>query len=331
MDIPATLEGRSGHGVERRRGRSFFTRRSPDSQEARHALERAQAALYGLADIEVERFWTPLSEGAVHHVELGRGRPLVLLHGAGGGGANWYRVMGALAAERRVLAPDLPGFGFSDPVALRTPLGVRAAEHLEAWLDARAIQSCDIVGTSFGALAALRLAQGVRIRVGRLVLIDAVGLGAELPWVVRCACTPVGGPVLARSTSRAGTRFLLRRLLTSTRLPPEHEEALVRYLAASAQLDTTRHLERALRGFGALRGQTEILSDGELRALRIPTLLMWGERDRFVPASHAARAARNLPHATVHVIAGAGHSPNWERPDAVADALLEFLHDGTRA
>ena len=327
MDIPATLEGRSGHGVERRRGRSFFTPRTPDTHEVRQALERAQAALYRLGGIEVERFWTPLSEGAVHHVELGRGRPLLLLHGAGGGGANWYRVMGALAATRRVLAPDLPGFGFSDPVALRTPLGVRAAEHLEGWLDARAIRSCDVVGTSFGALAAMRLAQGVRVRVDRLVLIDAVGLGAELPWLVRCACTRLGGPALARSTTRAGTRFLLRSLLTSTRLPADHEDALISYLAASAQLDTTRHLERALRGFGALRGQSEILSDGELRALRVPTLLLWGERDRFVPTSHGARAARNLPHATLHVIAGAGHSPNWERPDEVSAALLAFLHD----
>ena len=297
----------------------------------RHALEQAQTQLLRLGGVDAERYWTPLSEGGVHHLEHGEGAPLVLLHGAGGGGANWYRLFNALGAVRRVLAPDMPGFGLSDPVSLRRPLGVRAAERLEEWLDARGIHACDVVGTSFGALAAVRLAQGARIRVDRIGLLDAVGLGTELPWVVRCACTWWGGPLLARTTTVAGTRVLLRRLLTSVPLAREHEDALVAYLVASARMDLTRHLERGLRGFGRLRGQIEILSEAELQALRVPTLLIWGERDRFVPAAHARRAARHLPDARLHLIAGAGHSPNWERPEEVLAALLPFLDEGPRA
>lgn len=300
----------------------------PDHHRDRQALERAQTALLRLGGAVAERFWTPLGDGGVHHLELGRGLPLVLLHGAGGGGANWYRLLAALARVRRVLAPDLPGFGFSDPIPLRAPLGVCAGERLEEWLDAREVRACDVAGTSFGALAALRLAQGARIRVERLVLLDATGLGPELPWLVRCASTWWGGPLLARSTTHTGTRLVLRRVLTTARLPREHEDALVAYLAASARMDRSRHLERALRGFGGLRGQVEVLSDGELRALRIPTLLVWGEQDRFVPVAHAVRAARHLPDARVSVIAGAGHSPNWERPHEVLEALLPFLQSG---
>ncbi|MGH7443673.1 MAG: alpha/beta fold hydrolase, partial [Longimicrobiales bacterium] len=168
-DIPATLEGRSGHGVERRRGRSYL------GGNPRAALERAQARLLALSGAEVTRVRTNLGDGAIHHLEVGRGRPLVLLHGAGGGGANWYRLLKALGEERRVLAPDLPGFGFSDPMPVHAPLGEHAARRVEAWLNANGLAACDAAGTSFGGLIAIRLAQ--RGCVERLVLLDAAGLG----------------------------------------------------------------------------------------------------------------------------------------------------------
>lgn len=331
MDIPATLEGRSGHGVERRRGRSSFGGGAgmPEGgaktldTDARAALARAQAGLLELGGVKVRQAHTETGDGAIHHLEVGRGRPLVLLHGAGGGGANWYRVLKALSEERRVLAPDLPGFGLSDPIPLRAPLGACAAERIDMWMRARGLETCDVAGTSFGALIALRLAQ--RGRVARLVLLDAAGLGRALPWPVRIASTRAGGAVLMRHSTPAGIRAQLRLLMTAERLDAEHEDALVAYLQASAAMDTTRQLARALLQFGGLSGQREVLRDDELRALGLPVLLVWGARDRFTPLSHARRAERMLPDARLVVIPDAGHSPNWERPGAVLDAMRSFL------
>lgn len=288
-------------------------------------LEQAQARLLALGGVRAGDVRTRVGDVVIHHLEAGRGRPLVLLHGAGGGGANWYRLLGSLGAERRVLAPDLPGFAFTDPVTLDAPLGAAAAAHLEAWLDQVGIEACDVAGTSFGGLIGLRLAQRQRLRVDRLVLLDSVGLGVELPWLVRLACTRPGGAVLMRRTSRAGIRAQLRLLMTSERLPSEHEAALVAYLHASSLQDRERRLPRALRQFGGVRGQVEILSDEELRVLALPVLLVWGEHDRFTPRSHAERAHRLLPDSRLEIIADSGHSPNWEQPAAVLDVMRAFL------
>lgn len=318
MDIPATLEGRSGHGVERCRGRSLI-----DTSHDR--LKAAQARLLALGEAAAESRVLPVGGSSMHHLELGRGRPLVLLHGAGGGGANWYRLLRPLAAKRRVLAPDLPGFAFSDPMELRVPLGCAVADRLGSWLQTVTPDGCDIAATSFGGLVAFRLAQEQPVPVGRIALIDTVGLGHRLPWPVRVAGTRPGGALLLRRSTRAGVRTQLRLLMTSARLPREHEDALVEYLHASSVMEGAREFPRALRLFCGLRGQAEVLADAELRALQIPVLIAWGERDRFLPPAHAHRAVQLLPDAWLALIRGSGHSPNWERPESLLSELQRFF------
>ena len=264
----------------------------------------------------------------LHYLETGDGPPVVLLHGAGGGGANWYRVIGPLSGAFRVLAPDLPGFGLSDPLPdapARDALGVEAARALHDWLVDVVRQPCDVIGTSFGGLAALRLAQANPGAVRRLILLDSVGLGRQLPAIVRAAALRGLGRLLLVPT-RTGTDWLFRTLLVSdaSNIPAREREALVDYLHASARI-SARTLGLAMRRFAGAFGQLEILADDELARLTLPTLVLWGERDRFLPPGHGERAARVMPDASFAVIPGAGHSPNWERPAEVADAMLRFL------
>ena len=261
----------------------------------------------------------------VHHLEAGSGRPVVLLHGAGGGAANWYRLIGPLATHWRVLAPDLPGFGLSDPIPLEAPLGLTGARFLREWLDTVCDGPVAVVGTSFGGLLALRLAQLAPERVERVVVIDGAGLGRELPWPVRVATLPGIGP-LALRPSRAGTRALLQSLLVSDPSPlRDHEAILVDYLWRSAVSGTTAHMVTAVRLFGNLRGQREIVTDAEMRAITQPVLVAWGERDRFIPLHHARHAVATLPRGRLGVIPGAGHSPNWEAPSELLGIMRPFL------
>jgi pimeloyl-ACP methyl ester carboxylesterase len=305
-----------GHGVEGHRGRS--------SSEAIDAVEAAMARLFALGRAQVSTAFVDVGGTRVHHLETGSGPPLVLLHGAGGGGANWYRVFDAFAERFRVLAPDLPGFGLSGSTRIEAPLGVAGARFLENWLDRLSISRADLVATSFGGLIALRLAQRAPARVRRLILLNSVGLGRDLPWLVRLAT--VRGTGVALRPSRAGMRWLFRLLLTSERGGlGDHEEALVDYLWRSAAAGEPREMARLLRLFGGVRGQHEVLSTTELEELSVPTLLVWGERDRFLPVAHARRAAACIPGARLRILRGAGHSPNWETPDLFLAAALPFL------
>ena len=87
---------------------------------------------------------------AMHHVRRGAGRPLLLLHGLGGSWRSWSTVLDALAAEREVIVPDLPGFGATPPLAGEVSIAA-LADAVTAFLDAHGLRGTDAVGSSMGA------------------------------------------------------------------------------------------------------------------------------------------------------------------------------------
>jgi pimeloyl-ACP methyl ester carboxylesterase len=267
-----------------------------------------------------------LDGAAFHYLEAGAGEVVVLIHGGGGGGANWFRLIGSLATTHRVLAPDLPGFGLSAERAASGSLGGEAAKLLTHWLDRIGVERATIVGTSFGGLTALRLAQTQRARVARLGLISSAGLGREATWLLRAATLPLLGPVLVRP-SRPGTALLFRMLLTTDRsqLSEAQQQALVEYLFQSGSVMDARSFARTLRRFAGVRGQREVCGTAELAPLDMPAVVIWGRRDRLLPTAHAEAAAGALPNAVLTIIDRSGHSPNWETPGDVLAAIRALL------
>jgi pimeloyl-ACP methyl ester carboxylesterase len=255
-------------------------------------------------------------------LEAGSGEPLILLHGAGGGAANWYRLIAPLARHWRVIAPDLPGFGFSDPVEPRAPLGHQVAQMLAQWLPSIGVTRAHVIGTSFGGLAALRLPQ--YFDISRILVTDSVGLARGLPPLLRLATLPLVARMVV-SPTRKGTLAMLRHALTATRLQPEHEQALTNYLYASARRSDARTMTRAFIRFAGLHGQRDVLKPDELRAIADRLLVVWGEGDRFLPVHDVKRAVALAGCAEVRIIPRAGHSPNWENPEALLDVINEFL------
>lgn len=284
-------------------------------------------ALLALESVQVAEACTDLNGGRLFHLESGSGPPLVVLQGAGGGAANWYRLLGQLAVHRRVLAPELPGFGLSDSIVPRPPLAEQAASVLEAWLKVHiGATPFDLVTTSFGGLVALRLASRFPEQLQRLVLLNSTGLGRAVCLPARVAGVP-GARVLTERPSRTGTAILFRTLLTTdrSRLPPEHRAALIDYLWHVGRTGAGEATAKSLTMFAGIAGQREVLGEAELRAIRCRTLIIWGSRDRFLPARHGRRAAAWIPHAAYHELHGVGHSPNWEHPVGVLDRLRPFL------
>jgi 2-hydroxy-6-oxonona-2,4-dienedioate hydrolase len=104
------------------------------------------------------------------------------------------------------------------------------------------------------------------------------------------------------------------------------QQALIDYLYVTAAAAGTAYLRDTLRAFAGLSGQREYLSQAELRALAQPATIALGEHDPFFSVTAARAAARTLPHAELRVIAGVGHSPNWEAPDVVLSAILELAN-----
>lgn len=250
----------------------------------------------------------------------GEGTPLVLLHGLLDSGLGWAWL--AAHSERPFVAFDLPGFGLSDK-----PLGPRLdayAGDVLATLDVLGVRRCVLVGHSFGGGIAAELADRDPARVASLVLLAPAGFGR-----VR----------LAEAVSLPGVRTLATR-----GLPPALAKPLLlttSYFATESSDREADRLERVTRGAfsvvpGAQDATRAVVESGRSatalhrRRLRYagPAHVLWGDRDRVVPSSHAVGVLFGLPQAVVEVWEGMGHNPQRERPQELARFVERAANGG---
>ena len=272
-----------------------------------------------------------LNGSRVHYLTAGDGPPLVLLHGLGDSARDWQWVMPALARRSRVVAPDFPGFGDSDrPRAAYSPGFF--AEFVAGFLEALHIPSAVVAGNSLGGLAALRFALVDPARVPALVLVDGAGLGRRVNPGMRVLSLPgLGEPATAFARTRPGRAL---RLWGRTRsLFAHHRRAPAGWIADQDRLsrrpDFPRNTLEVLRAVVGPSGQREVLRE-RLPELPMPTLIVWGERDRVIPLAHGRDAVGRLRRGRLAVIPDCGHVPQIERPDLFLEALGSFL-DGAIA
>lgn len=256
----------------------------------------------------------------VRYAVAGDGAPLVLVHGLGGTIENWRGVAPALAARHRVVVPDLPGHGRSEPFAAVPDVEAFAAAAL-AVAEAEGAAPAAWVGHSFGGLVALRASVLRPDAVTGLVLAAAAGPTAT-SRAAQATLTTLGlvqpGKLIAPfrrswSRSRAGRRAAFWWGVADTdALEPELAEA---FLVGPARHTNTHQAGRAL-----------LTSDprAELDRVACPVLMLWGASDTWVPLTDGMEYARRL-RAPLRTIAGCGHLLIGERPEACLAAIGEFL------
>jgi pyruvate dehydrogenase E2 component (dihydrolipoamide acetyltransferase) len=237
------------------------------------------------------------------------GEPVLLIHGFGGDLANWLFNHEALAEERAVYALDLPGHGESTK-----DVGAGTLEELAAtaaaFLETVGVRSAHLVGHSMGGAVAMTLAAAAPERVRSLALLGSAGLGREingayLDGFVGAATRNALRPHLAQLF--ADEKLITRQLV----------DDVLKYKRLEGVNDALRKLQASLFPGGA---QGRLLRDA-LASTRVPALVIWGGKDRIIPASHAA----GLPPAVkVEVIPEAGHMVQMEAAGAV-NRLLPAL------
>ncbi len=248
---------------------------------------------FGLTSAVGRRETVRVGRWRIHYQVAGPsdGPPVVLVHGLAASWTWWADTVPALAARYRVYAVDLPGFGHTSP---RRPFAINTAVLMLArWAGALRLPPATFVGHSMGGHICIHLAAQHPALVRRLVLVNATGLplNSRLPLLVINAL---------RSGSLEPPGFFWRVVISSLRAGP-----LV--LASAA---------RAL-----LRDD----ASGALSRIHVPTLVVWGDRDRLVPLPLGIALAQAIADARLEVIPGAGHKTMMERSDQFNAALLRFL------
>jgi pimeloyl-ACP methyl ester carboxylesterase len=277
-------------------------------------------------DWDDHRRFVTIAGSRVNVVEIGSGPPLVFVHGLGGSWTNWLENICEFAADHRVVAFDLPGFGASE--SPREPVSIAGyARTLEQLFEALAIERAPVVGNSLGGLVSAEFTLTFPHRVERLCLVAAAGLSiARLPIEPALrALVPLErvvsfyGSMIAERSAPLARRARLRRLLLWHAFA--HPERLPAPLAAEVIAGAGRpSLLPGLRAIAAWPHRDRL---GEIAC---PTLIVWGGSDRLVPARDADEFERRIPGARKIVYPDTGHVPEIERPACFNEDLRAFLH-----
>jgi pimeloyl-ACP methyl ester carboxylesterase len=256
--------------------------------------------------------------GAVwlNHVRRGHGDPLLLLHSLGGSLVQWSPVLDRLAAEREVIAVDMPGFGDSPPLpAGITPRAANLATAVLDFYDALGIEGKPAVaGISLGGWVAIECArQGAASAV---VALCPAGFWKRSPDPSNRAVARARrrgralGPLLRTImlSPRARRQALGRFIYRPERLSPGEAQAIARSYVTAPAYDEASALMRA--------GRVE-----ELKGIKVPITLAWAEHDTLVRNKPLPSGV--LPKRVQQVeLPGCGHVPTWDDPDLVSRVIL---------
>ena len=276
----------------------------------------SKLGLQGFEELRIRHRGTEL-----RYLASGSGPPLVLVHGLGGCAANWRAIAPAFAPERRVIVPELPGHGGSEPLPGVSSLDP-FAEAVLAVLEAEDALPAPWVGHSLGGLVGLRAAVRRPAAVTGIVLAAAAGISSATR-LAEATVTALGlvkpGRLLGRRRARVSRSRLGRTVAFGwwgvadpAGLDPELAEA---FLAGPPQHTDTLSAGRAL-----------VATDPRLELDRVgcPCICLWGADDNWVPLQDGIEYARRL-RAPLRSIAGCGHLLIGERPELVVRAVREFL------
>jgi pimeloyl-ACP methyl ester carboxylesterase len=254
---------------------------------------------------EPETFSVELNGFSCRVWKKGSGPKLGFLAGFGGL-PRWVPFLDALARERTVIVPSLPGFpgGERGHSVLDNHLDWVLAAHRLVQL--AGLDGADLTGSSVGGSLAAEIAAIWPASVRRLALIAPFGLFDEKD--------PATDPWAQRAPDLPGLMCADPARWEALKTEPEGQNS------PEWPIEQTRAAEAAARIFWPL-GNTKL--EKRLPLIAAPTLLLWGEQDRIMPRSYAKRFAQGIAgNSEIRVIPGAGHLAELDQPDAVAEAIL---------
>jgi pimeloyl-ACP methyl ester carboxylesterase len=242
---------------------------------------------------------------------------LILLHGFGSSLETWEPWAQALSSNYRVLRFDLPGSGLSQPDRTGNYSDARSLDIIRALMDQMRIDRAVFIGNSLGGRLAWRFAAEFPDRVSKLVLISPDGFASP--------GFEYGQPPKVPTVLELMKYFLPKTVLRMNLAAAYADPARL----SDSQVDRYYDLLLAQGNRGAMiaRMQQTRLEDPVpiLQHIKVPTLLLWGERDQLIPYGNSADYLRALPNATLVSFPDLGHVPHEEAPEESIQPLLRFL------
>jgi pimeloyl-ACP methyl ester carboxylesterase len=248
--------------------------------------------------------------------------PVVLLHGTSASLHTWDGWVDVLAPARRVVRVDLPGFGLTGPAPDGDYRIERYVEFVIALLDTLGIERCVLAGNSFGGWIAWETALAQPGRVGVLILVDSAGYPLEsqsVPIGFRIARIPLLNRLMEVTLPRGVIESSLRNTYGDpSRVTPELVD---RYYELTLREGNRAALAKRFAD-GRHSGNSALLAE-----LQVPTLILWGGRDRLIPPAYGEQFRSDIAGSRLVVFPALGHVPHEEDAAATVAAARTFLDE----
>ena len=245
--------------------------------------------------------------------------PIVLLHGTSASLHTWDGWAQSLTGQRRIIRFDLPAFGLTGPHPANDYSITAYVHFVNAVLNKLGVTSCVLVGNSLGGQIAWGMALAHPQRVSRLVLVDAAG------YPLQSTSVPIG----FRIARTPGLRTLMEHIL-----PRGVVDSSVRNVYGDPSKVTSelvdRYYELTLRSgnrqaLGYRMDQRVSGDEVQIKGLKLPTLILWGAKDKLIPLENAQRFAADIQGSRLVVFKNLGHVPQEEDAQETVRALKSFL------
>ncbi len=290
---------------------------------------------FGITDIPVAELRQKYGDGAyfvdvlgtqVRVKEAGQGEPLLLLHGFASSADTWDGWLARLSPHFRVIAVDVAPFGLTGPLPGRTMSAEELQNFMDALVQRLGLSHFYLAGNSLGGYISWNYTLRHPGQVKKLVLVDAAGYPLEPPLPVRLMKLPV----LRDITAHFSPRFIVAQSIRDVYGHPEnvtdaqvrrYQDMMRREDARPAVSTLVNHLDFNARG-----------PDGmAIKDIKVPTLILWGEQDTWIPPAHAALFHRDIAGSQLVMYEGLGHIPMEEDPARTSLDVARFLLGATPA
>ena len=260
--------------------------------------------------------WATVFGAKIRYVEAGDpAKPkVILLHGLGGSGdTSWALTVPALAANYHVIVPDQIGFGRSDKPMLNYRVGTYV-DFLDKFMTELKVPKASLIGNSMGGWVAVLFAAQYPDKAEKLVLVDAGGYAPPKGFDYETLA------VNLNPSTREGIRSMVKRLFFNSALFAS-DAAVDNFIAARIAAGDGHTIQTLIRNAQFANDYF----DEEVKIIKHPTLIAWGQQDGVTPVAEAERLRRDIANSDLAVFDKAGHFPQIERAADFNKAVLEFL------
>lgn len=254
----------------------------------------------------------------VHYTDQGQGIPLVLLHGVGASLNTWDGWQERLQNDFRIIRLDLPAFGLTGPNPSKEYSIDFYVNFMKEFLDKLKVDSCFMAGNSLGGYITWNFALAHPKMIKKMILLDAAGyplVAKTTPFIFKMAQSRIA-PYFKVLT----TRYLVKKIISdvygdASKVTPDVVDRYYSYALRAGNRDALLSVASKL----------DFSQYENLKMLKTPSLIMWGEKDTWLKPDSAARFYQDLEHSKLLMYPGVGHIPMEEIPEQTAADARKFL------